>query len=495
MHLLPDLNSKKLGVAIGLAIIALHLTLCIGRALTKLPVCDEAWYGQPALNLATGKGMITTVLETAGTPRHGLERHTYWEMPLFIVGQALWYKAFHFGLLQLRLFSITWSIIFLVAWFVFIRILFRNQLVALITSALLAVDFEIVNVSAAGRTDVMCAALGTAALATYVGLRERHFKLALLLSNALIACSGMTHPNGLIYLFVLAVLVFSLDRKRLAWTHLLIVGIPYLAGAALWGAYILQAPADFVAQFFGTASHRLGGLASPWFAIKGEISRYRNAYGVGASPLSLRSMKVFVLLGYLAGVAGVLASRKLRQHKATRLWLKLTALVFVLMVFYEGAKQDWYLIHVLPFFAALLTVWVVDTWQSRVLPHWAIAAGVALIVLLEVSLTVHLIRTDDYHQRYLPAVGFLKAHMHQSSLVMGSSELGFQLPFEQVIDDYRLGFYSHKRPQFIVVEPNYQEVFNAFSVTEPEVSRHVQSTLRNDYKVVYEDGYYSIYTH
>lgn len=489
---IPDLDSKKLSLVIGLIIIALYFALCLGRAFTKLPVCDEAWYGQPALNLATGKGMVTTVLETAGTPRHGLQQHTYWEMPLYLVAQAPWYKVFHFGLLQMRLFSITCGLMFLISWFVFVRVFFQNRAIALVTSALLAVDFEIVNVSATGRSDVLCAAFGAAAFATYMVLRRRRFKTALLLGNALVACSGMTHPNGLIYLVVLAILVFSLDRKRLAWSHLLIVGVPYLVGAALWGAYILQAPADFVAQFGGSASHRLGGLTFPWFAIKGEFLRYLNAYGLKGFTLTLRSAKALVLLAYVAGVAGVLISRK---DAPSRLWLKLTAVVFVMMVFYESAKQEWYLIHVLPFFAALLGVWVVKNWPRRASTRWAMMAGLAMVLLLEISLTVWLIHKDDYKHRYLPAVNFLKAHIDQSSMIMGSSELGFQLPFEQVIDDYRLGFYSHKSPQFIVVEPNYQGAFLDFIEAEPQVYKHIQRMLQTEYKIVYDDGYYSIYTH
>lgn len=491
MCLLPHLGSKKFKIVIGLIIIALYLAHSIGRAFTKLPVCDEAWYGQPALNLATGRGMVTTVLETAGTPRHGLQQHTYWEMPFYLVAQVPWYKVFHFGLLQMRLFSITCGIIFLISWFVFVRVFFQSQVIALVASALLAVDFEIVNVSVTGRSDVMCAALGAAAFASYMVLRRRHFKTALLLGNALVAGSGMTHPNGLIYLVVLAILVFSFDRKRLAWIHLLIVGAPYLVGAALWGAYILQAPADFVAQFGGSASHRLGGLTLPWFAVKGEFLRYRNAYGFRDFTLTLRSAKGLVLLAYVAGVAGVLFSRK---DTPSRLWLKITAVVFVMMVFYESAKQEWYLIHILPFFAALLGVCVVKNWQGRAMARWAMIAGLAMVLLLETSLTVWLIHKDDYSHRFLPAVNFLKAHLGQNSMIMGSSELGFELPFEQVIDDYRLGFYSHKNPQFIVVEPNYQGAFLDFVEAEPQVYQHIQRLLRTEYRIVYDDGYYSIYT-
>ena len=84
-----------------LAVGLIYLLLGTASAMTKLPVCDEAWYANPAINLSAGRPMATTVLESAGTPLRGLDRHTYWVMPLYIVSQAAVDELFGPGLLNL----------------------------------------------------------------------------------------------------------------------------------------------------------------------------------------------------------------------------------------------------------------------------------------------------------------------------------------------------------------------------------------------------------
>jgi Dolichyl-phosphate-mannose-protein mannosyltransferase len=489
--MLPDLNTHKVVVAVALIVGSLYLVLAVGRALTKQPVCDEAWYSEPALNLTSGKGMGTTVLEIKGSPLKGLDRHTYWEMPLFIVAQSAWYRAFGFGLKQLRLFNVLWGLVFLLSWFTFIRSLFGNRLVALLACTLLAIDFEIVNNAATGRSDMVCAALGVAGLATYVQLRRSHLSVALLISNSLIACSGMCHPNGFIYLVVFLVIVFSTDREQLRWSHLAFFALPYFVGAALWASYILEAPADFIAQF-GTASHRLWGLTSPGKAFMGEVSRYATAYGLDPSSGGMRRLKVIFLLAGVAAVVGAVLNRKTRQLEASRLWLELTAVVFLILTVFEGAKQEWYLIHILPYFAVLLALLVLNHWRQHSWPRIVTLGLFVAIAVMDLLLLGRLIRKNDYRNTYVAAVGFL--HQRQSSTpIMGSSELSFGLSFDRVIDDYRLGFYSAKKPKYIVVDPNYREMFSVYSSSEPKVYEHIQSTLRDKYRKIYDDGYYSIY--
>jgi len=74
--------------------------------LTRAPINDEGWYGQPAFQLAAGKTMGTPALENTGIPRfQGVQTHTYWIMPLFMVAQAGMYKLTGSGLVQMRLLS------------------------------------------------------------------------------------------------------------------------------------------------------------------------------------------------------------------------------------------------------------------------------------------------------------------------------------------------------------------------------------------------------
>jgi 4-amino-4-deoxy-L-arabinose transferase-like glycosyltransferase len=476
-----------------LAVGMIYVLLGTGSAMTKLPVCDEAWYANPAFNLSAGRPMATTVLESAGTPLHGLEHHTYWVMPLYIVGQAFVYQLFGPGLLQTRLFSVFWGLVILASWFVILRRLFEDKYVALLGIFVMAIDSYMIAVGSTGRSDMMCAGLGSAGLAAYLWLRSRNLSLALLVGNALIAASGMTHPNGMLYFASLLFLVWSFDRRNVKWIHVGAGAVPYLAGATIWSMYILQSPSDFIAQFGSNARTRTSGITSPWAVIRGETLRYMNAYGLGSQSAGLSRVKAVMLLAYLSGIAGVLLSPRLRQQPPSRVLLSMTGLTFILMVLLEGAKQDWYLVHIIPLFSAVLAVWVVHCLRHRVVPAAVLVLGMSGLVLVNVGLVGWLLHRADYQNTYGPVVQFLRTAPNDRATVMGSAELGFQIGFDRLTDDTRLGFYSRKRPDLVVVEEIYEGWFRKHEAREPDVYRHVRTVLAGARKV-FDNGRYRVYS-
>ena len=69
---------------------------------------------------------------------------------------------------------------------------------------------------------------------------------------------------------------------------------------------------------------------------------------------------------------------------------------------------------------------------------------------------------DDYHKTYLPVADFLKSHAKPSDLILAGSEFGFAMGFDRnMVDDERITYSSHKKPDFIVVSPNYQGFIEA----------------------------------
>src|ERR1700688_2200538 len=96
--------------AMAAAVVVVFLALAIVTAVTKAPWCDEGWFASPGWNLAFRGFMGTTVLDPAsGTPTlhtrtrtDGIDRYTYWVMPLSLVAQAGWYKLAGFSLLRMR---------------------------------------------------------------------------------------------------------------------------------------------------------------------------------------------------------------------------------------------------------------------------------------------------------------------------------------------------------------------------------------------------------
>jgi hypothetical protein len=103
------------------------------------------------------------------------------------------------------------------------------------------------------------------------------------------------------------------------------------------------------------------------------------------------------------------------------------------------------------------------------------------------------IRQDDYRRSYLPAIDFLKRNAG-SALIMGSTDLAFQLGFDaNLVDDIRLGYYSGKRPDFIVIDEIYENAFAGIETQDMTVYQHMMDLLANEYHPVYDHGHYKIY--
>src|ERR1700693_2025937 len=92
-----------------------YLLLTTGSIFTRLPWVDEGIFASPAYNLVSKGYMGTTAMETAGTAWQGIERHTYWTVPLHILAQAGWYELFGFGLFSMRALSALWGLAALAA--------------------------------------------------------------------------------------------------------------------------------------------------------------------------------------------------------------------------------------------------------------------------------------------------------------------------------------------------------------------------------------------
>src|SRR5918912_819906 len=156
--LLAVLASHRLAATLVVILVITYFALTFGTAVTRRPWSDEGWFASPALNLATNGSMGSPVLDPTGW-LPGIDRHTYWVLPLHLVVQAGWYKVFGFSLLSLRMLSAFWGLVALAAVFVILQRLVRVRRVALTAVALLALDYSFLMGESLGRMDVMCAAL------------------------------------------------------------------------------------------------------------------------------------------------------------------------------------------------------------------------------------------------------------------------------------------------------------------------------------------------
>ena len=342
---------------------------------------------------------------------------------------------------------------------------------------------------------MLSAAFGAAALAAYLALREDHLTWALFIGHACAVASGLTHPQGgLIAVPSLLLLHFYYDRRRLRWQHLLPVAVPYLIGAAAWGAYILQAPQFFWAQFSGNSAGRLWPLKDPLRGLRLEITgRWLPAYGFLPDAHRVGRLRIAVLAVYLAAMLGLCWPREVRRMPAARILVSLIGIVVLVLVFMEGAKQPWYLIHLAWLMAAAAAASY--KWHAERRPAWrpVMLCALAGLLLLQSGYAAALIAQGRYAGIYRPMIAVIQRDMRPGQLVMGSAELGFGLGFDRVLDDANLGYFSGKQADFIVIDSNYRAHLADLAQTNPALYAHLEEMLAQQYRSIYSNTGYSVY--
>lgn len=481
--------------------VLLFMTLAVGLSVNNSPWHDEAHLASPALNLATRGFMGTTVLESHDGWLDGIERHTYWVLPLYLVTLAGWFKAFGASLIAMRLFSMFWGLVALASWFSIVRRLTGDVRIGLCAVSLLAVDYVFIMTASSGRMDMMCTALGSAGIATYLCWRETRLTPAILLSQTLVAMCGMTHPNGIVWFAGLLLVTLWLDFRKLKSRQILAAVAPYLIGSLMWAAYIGQDTAAFRSQFLNNVDglggvlgnlDRQAGLKNPLLGFKNEImQRYLGGfawYSKGAAQL-----KVLVLLAYVSGVFGSLLIGDIRRARGTHLFLSLTGLFFVIFALYEGHKNHLYLINMIPLFATLLAMCVLWLWRrGGTYQRIPLALTVLALVALQVGGISYFIRRSYYESKFASVARFLRQHVEDDQTVVGSAEFAFEVGFDRVKDDVWLGFYDsqkpdYRQPSYIVLDYRYEQALKQFEDKQPEVALRARRILEDDYREIFDD--------
>jgi 4-amino-4-deoxy-L-arabinose transferase-like glycosyltransferase len=472
----------------------LFLLMGLGMAWTKAPWCDEGWFGSAAYHFANHGRLIIPEIEGAPDDPKMMRSadHIYWNVPLYEVWQGAVAKVFGFSLFKARVSSLLWGLAALVAWTLVVRRLAGSG-AAFVTVLLLSVDYTFVLKAPDVRMDIMSAALGALAILSYLRYREHRLPKALLISQAFVTLSFLTHPNGgLLAFFDTAALAVYFDRRRLRPQHLGAVAAPYVAGGLGWGLYLIQDFALAQVQLGGNASGRFAGVLAPISALRQEIvQRYLQSFGWAPEAAGLARLKVLLLAGYAAGAIGAVFTA--RRVKRARPLVMLAAIHAGFLTFFDATKQGAYFAHIIPLLVILLAVWIVSCWTSR--PGWrpALVLGVAAFCLLQLAASAHSVFWKPGKADYLEVVRFLDQNAARSDLIVGPAELRFGLGFERPLsDDHRLGYYSKKQPEFVVVDRVYQRWFEHFRKQRPPIYAHIQLVLTT-YPLVFRNGSYNIY--
>jgi uncharacterized membrane protein len=126
--------------------------------------------------------METDIRQSAFAPFVPLRmsERTYWHPPLYFLALGGWFKIFGASLVSMRLLSVAWGAVALLATFSLVRILTRDDAVALLPTGLAGIDFLFIHSAAVGRMDMMSLVLALSAYASRLALRKRNFSWAVL---------------------------------------------------------------------------------------------------------------------------------------------------------------------------------------------------------------------------------------------------------------------------------------------------------------------------
>lgn len=480
--------------------IAVFLSLSIASALTHRPQIDEGMFASPAYNLAFNGHFGTTVLEKEKATLTRIDQRTYWVMPMFLMNAAAAFKTLGFSLVSMRLVNVFWGLVLLAAVYFIALKLSDDKRTALIALVLASCDYMVLETASSARMDMMTAALGFAAIAVYLVLRERNLLLAVLLSQTLIVIDGLTHPNAITAFVALAIVALWFDRKQLNLRMIFFAAIPYVIGGTAFGAWVLQDTEAFKNQFIDNAlmGGRMSGMSSPLDNIIREFTEhYPHAYGLGqnsgghSGPIWLKS---FILIGYIIGIVGSLVIKELRQNANWGLLMIVTLAYFFIMAIIDGQKQTTYLIHIVPLYIVLLAGVIGWFWRQAKVPRVVLVVAILGFIALPAGGMLLKIKQNTRGNFYDPMIGHLKSNMRSDDYVMGGAELAFGLGFEaNLIADGRYGYYTGKRPRYIASDSATELTWQNSQKFFPEFYEYFPRLLRDEYRVAYENAAYKIY--
>jgi 4-amino-4-deoxy-L-arabinose transferase-like glycosyltransferase len=486
--------------AIAAAAVLVYLTLAFASAYTHRPQIDEGMFASPAYNLAHNGHFGTTVLEKEKATLTRIDERTYWVMPMFLLNAAAVFKVLPFSIVTMRAVNIFWGLVLLLAVYLIARRVTDDNTSALIALIVAACDYMVLETASSARMDMMAAALGFSAIAVYLTLRERNFVLAVLLSQTILVIDGLTHPNAIMAFAGLAFLTIYFDRKRLSLKLIALAALPYLIGGLGFGLWVMQDPAAFKDQFIDNAmmGGRMSGMSSPLANIIREFTeRYPHAFGLQASssghsgPIYLKSL---MLVSYAAGLIGVLVIRDLRRDRSVRGLLVVTSIYFLILAIIDGQKQTTYLIHIVPLYLIFIGSVIGWMWRMRIFPRFVLVGAVLAVIAVPLGGMALKISQNTRGRYYKPIIAYLAENMGPEDHVMAGADLAFGLGFDpRLIADGRFGYYTGKRPRYIVYDSSVEISWAASKVNFPAFYEYFPRLLREEYRVAYENDAYKVY--
>jgi hypothetical protein len=477
-----------------IAVVA-FLILSIGYARTKKPLLDEGLNASAAYSLVAHGQFAIPQLEESGmtiTARiPDIQHYCYIYGPDYLFAAAAWMKVFGYGLMQIRMFSIVWGLLAMAAWFRIIERLTQDRVAAALGVVLLAVNYQFIVEAANGRFDMMCASLGSIALAAYLNFREKSLKKALFFGALAAAAAFFTHPMGLLYGVALMWIVIYLDLRRLGPAHALWFGAPwvlFIAGVLAW-----MSPHREIAnaQFTAATHARWSALANPVVSLLTDATqRYLVFFwseGTGAARL-----KVLILVLHLLLMGIALLSWQVRNSLAFRALAPCLLIVYCGIALLDSMKWPYYMLHTFLFASAIAAVTAARLRTAPLRP--LVGTIVAALLLVEIGGVAAKIRENSLAREFAPTIAYIRAHTSQSDYVEGEMALNFGLGYSDpgFHMDNRMGYYSGVKPALIVTD-EFADI-GYFRVHAPQVYAFIRHRLDDEYRLAAQFADYKIYS-
>jgi 4-amino-4-deoxy-L-arabinose transferase-like glycosyltransferase len=435
---------------LAVLLLLLGIALACAHALTKLPHADEGDIASAAASLLD-RGRIAFPMAYA----YGASvRDAYYIAPPFYPSAlAAWFAPFGRSLESYRLFHVFWFTLLVVSWMQLTRLTTTTRVAVPIAAALLALNYDLVNLGVT-RYDVTCAALNGAAMAAYLTWRGKRFLLAVFVANCCLALAALTHPLAILGLVgCLALFLVYQDWRRVRPIHVLLGLAPYVVAFGVWALIIGGNWDELRHQAQLQASSRIIDYAHPFALFAKDFTvRWLGLFaGWRADVPKLMRVKTLYLIVWAVVPYLVIrfAPTGLRAPRIAIVVYTLTG--FLILPFTDNLHGQIYIIHVVAGFSALTAMACADAWERLPRLRILVLAGVAGSAAFGLAAIGFRVRQNDAGHEYVPAHAYL-AGLKGDEFIIAPAEMGFGLGFaKHVRDDFTLGAIADgAMPRFIV---------------------------------------------
>ena len=153
------------------------------------------------------------------------------------------------------------------------------------------------------------------------------------------------------------------------------------------------------------------------------------------------------------------------------------------------------MIYITPTLTAILAIWLHWLWTKNNSLKIVATAVFSFVLLINAAICIQRVRKDPLHANFLQAGSLLNERARAGDTVMASAEFWFTLDKKiDLVDDYRLGFVSGRKADFIVIDaPRYRDWHTRLALYDPATDEYIKHLIASEYEVIYDDPVYQIY--